>query len=68
MEKSLVSFVSTYPSWQPDAAAKQLLASLANQPLQQTPHFPFTAHIEQLAAGMQSLIQAEILNFQGKCA
>lgn len=56
MEKSLVSFISTYPSWQPDAAAKQLLASLANQPLQRTPHFPFTAHIEQLAAGMLPIL------------
>ena len=51
MEKSLVSFMATYPSWQPDAAAKQLLTSLANQPLQKTPHFPFTAHIEHFAAG-----------------
>jgi hypothetical protein len=50
MEKSLVSFMANYPSWQPDAAAKQLLNSLANQPLQRTPHFPYTAHVDQLAS------------------
>ena len=52
MEKSLVSFMATYPSWQPDAAAKQLLNSLAYQPLQRTPHFPYTAHVDQLTSSM----------------
>ena len=50
MEKSLVSFMATYPSWQPDAAAKQLLSTLSHQPLRRTPHFPYTAHIDQLTA------------------
>lgn len=51
MEKSLVSFMATYPSWQPDSAAKQLLSTLANQPLHNTPHFPYTAHAERFAGG-----------------
>lgn len=54
LEKSLVSFMATYPSWQPDAAAKQLLATLADQPQPGRAHFPYTAHIEQLAAGLPS--------------
>lgn len=44
MEKSLVSFATAYPTWEPGAHAKQLLAALATHPLQATPHFPYTAH------------------------
>ena len=44
MEKSLVSFATAYPLWEPGAHAKQLLATLAAHPLQATPHFPYTAH------------------------
>ena len=49
MEKSLVSFMANYPTWQPSAAAKQLLTSLAaHNPgsMHPGPHFPFTAHAE----------------------
>ena len=55
LEKSLVSFMANYPTWQPSAAAKQFLNTLtAHQPLASVapgPHFPFTAHIEQLTNG-----------------
>ncbi len=46
MEKSLLSFAATYATWEPDAAAKQMLASLQMQPgphlhglPQHAPHF-----------------------------
>lgn len=58
MEKSLVSFMTNYPAWQPDAAAKQLLSTLSNQPLRRTPHFPYTAHIDQLTAGSAAVHNA----------
>ena len=35
MEKSFLSFAATYPSWEPDSMAKQLLASLAGGPAHQ---------------------------------
>ena len=44
MEKSLLSFATAYPSWEPGAQAKQLLAAVAGHPLQAGPHFPYTAH------------------------
>ncbi|KAL3162518.1 hypothetical protein ABBQ32_010175 [Trebouxia sp. C0010 RCD-2024] len=44
MEKSFLSFVSTYPTWEPGAAAKQMLASLdPRHPLAPSPHYPFTS-------------------------
>ena len=44
MEKSLVSFATEYPTWEPDAAAKRMLQALGLQhPLQESPHFPYTA-------------------------
>lgn len=43
MEKSFLSFVSTYPTWEPAAAAKQMLASVdPRHPLAPSPHYPFT--------------------------
>lgn len=32
MEKSLLSFAATYPTWEPDAAAKQMLMALGQAP------------------------------------
>ena len=32
MEKSLLSFAATYPTWEPDAAAKQMLMTLGQAP------------------------------------
>lgn len=32
MEKSLLSFAATYPTWEPDAAAKQMLMALSHAP------------------------------------
>ena len=49
MEKSLLSFATQYPAWEPEAAAKQLLNTLSLQhPLHTSPHFPYTAYAEQL--------------------
>lgn len=32
MEKSFLSFAATYPTWEPDSAAKQMLLSLGQAP------------------------------------
>lgn len=54
MEKSFLSFVSTYPTWEPGAAAKQMLASLdPRHPLAPSPHYPFTG-LYQGGAQMQT--------------
>ena len=47
MEKSLLSFAATYPTWEPDAAAKQLLSTLAAPGFGGAPgpHFPYTSHV-----------------------
>ena len=52
MEKSLLSFAATYPTWEPDAAAKQLLATLAVPGSAAAagapgPHFPYTSHVPE---------------------
>lgn len=48
MEKSFLTFVSTYPTWEPGAAAKQMLAALdPHHPLAPTPHFPYTSLYHQ---------------------
>ncbi|KAK9845371.1 hypothetical protein WJX81_004761 [Elliptochloris bilobata] len=49
MEKSLLSFAATYPTWEPDAAAKQLLATLAapGSAGAPGPHFPYTSHVPE---------------------
>ena len=44
MEKSFLTFVSTYPTWEPGAAAKQMLASLdPRHPAPPAPGFPYTS-------------------------
>ena len=55
MEKSLLSFATQYPQWEPEAAAKQLLTTLSlhqHHPLHASPHFPYTAFAEQLQPAM----------------
>ena len=55
MEKSLLSFATQYPAWEPEAAAKQLLATLSlhhHHPLHASPNFPYTAFAEQLQPAM----------------
>ena len=59
MEKSFLSFVSTYPTWEPGAAAKQMLASLdPPPPLAPSPHYPFTG-LYQSGAHMQTASLAQ---------
>ncbi|KAL0047089.1 hypothetical protein WJX82_006349 [Trebouxia sp. C0006] len=59
MEKSFLSFVSTYPTWEPGAAAKQMLASLdPRHPLAPSPHYPFTG-LYQSGAHMQTASLAQ---------
>ncbi len=59
MEKSFLSFVSTYPTWEPGAAAKQMLASLdPRHPLSPSPHYPFTG-LYQSGAHMQTASLAQ---------
>lgn len=54
MEKSFLSFVSTYPTWEPGAAAKQMLASLdPGHPLAPSPHYPYTGLYQNGAPNMQ---------------
>ena len=54
MEKSFLSFVSTYPTWEPGAAAKQMLASLdPRHPLAPSPHHPYTALYQNGASHLQ---------------
>ena len=44
MEKSFLSFAATYPSWEPAATAKQMLACLGQEPGNSVgPHVPWTA-------------------------
>ena len=44
MEKSFLSFAATYPSWEPAATAKQMLACLGQEPGSGVgPHVPWTA-------------------------
>ena len=55
MEKSLLSFATQYPMWEPESAAKQLLTTLSvhqHHPLHASPHFPYTAFAEQLQPAM----------------
>ena len=53
MEKSLLSFAATYPTWEPDAAAKQLLATLGGAralrppPARRARTFPYTSHVPE---------------------
>jgi hypothetical protein len=60
MEKSLLSFAATYPTWEPDAAAKQLLAALAPPGgagaagAAPGPHFPYTSHVPDAASARLS--------------
>jgi len=60
MEKSLLSFAATYPTWEPDAAAKQLLAALAPPGAAGAagaapgPHFPYTSHVPDAASARLS--------------
>ena len=62
MEKSFLSFVSTYPTWEPGAAAKQMLASLDPRPPPPppppSPHYPFTG-LYQSGAHMQTASLAQ---------
>lgn len=54
MEKSLLSFATAYPTWEPGLHAKQLLAAVASHPLQAGPHFPYTAHASQFHPAMRA--------------
>ncbi|KAK9802892.1 hypothetical protein WJX73_002447 [Symbiochloris irregularis] len=74
MEKSLLSFATTYPTWEPGVAAKQLLAAVSEHPLQAGPHFPYTAHASQFHPAMRAQegyagawqgVQASNLDAQG---
>lgn len=48
MEKSLLSFATAYPTWEPGSHAKQLLLAVAEQsPQHLGPHFPYTAHASE---------------------
>lgn len=73
MEKSFLSFVSTYPTWEPGAAAKQMLASLdPRHPLAPSPHYPFTSLYQngghmQSAAAAQGQLDCETSNLLHSC-
>lgn len=56
MEKSLLSFAATYPSWEPDEAAKRVLTSVTASlpPSAPSPDFPYTAHIPDPRDPMQA--------------
>ena len=55
LEKSLLSFATHYPLWEPDAAAKAMLGALSLQHAQQgSPHFPYTAYAGQLQPSLAS--------------
>ena len=65
MEKSFLSFAATYPSWEPAATAKQMLACLGQEPGSGVgPHVPWTAMLGSRAlspgeaARMGSLVDA----------
>jgi hypothetical protein len=50
MEKSLLSFAKTYPTWEPDSAAKQMLATLSPLPPQPSAHYPYTTLVPDAGA------------------
>lgn len=57
MEKSFLSFAATYPSWEPAATAKQMLACLGQEPGSGVgPHVPWTAMLgsRALSPGVQA--------------
>ena len=55
MEKSLLSFAATYPTWEPDAAAKQMLMALGQAPPLRGPGGASTD-----LASMQSAVAASL--------
>ena len=55
MEKSLLSFAATYPTWGPDAAAKQMLMALGQAPPLRGP-----AGASADLASMQSAVAASL--------
>ena len=60
LEKSLLSFATQYPLWEPDAAAKAMLSALSVQhPQQGSPHFPYTAFAGHLQGDLHASLASD---------